>query len=139
MIAVLATARPRAELSKAEVDKAELDDVALLAQETFMTSGPRRMPERPVPRWSAGSATSLSKENVGEPRNGAHKLRFVCLGWEHRKGRNHDRSIRIHKGACAYSCRVSMSVHGPVLRRSYFIGQSEGDVKVDSDGLQSPR
>ena len=26
-----------------------------------------------------------------------------------------------------------------VMRRSYFIGQSEGDVKVDSDGLQSPR
>ena len=33
VIAVLATARPRAELSKAEVEKAELDDVALLAQE----------------------------------------------------------------------------------------------------------
>ncbi len=26
-----------------------------------------------------------------------------------------------------------------ILRRSYFVGQSEGDVKVDSDGLQSPR
>ena len=25
------------------------------------------------------------------------------------------------------------------VRRSYFVGQSEGDVKVDSDGLQSPR
>ena len=36
---------------------------------TFMTSGPRRMPERPVPRWSAGSATSLSKEDFGEPRD----------------------------------------------------------------------
>ena len=25
------------------------------------------------------------------------------------------------------------------LRWSYFVGQSEGDLKVDSDGLQSPR
>ena len=33
VIAVLATARPHAELSKAEVEKAELDDVALPAQE----------------------------------------------------------------------------------------------------------
>ncbi len=39
VIAVLATARPRAELSKAEVDKAELDDVALLAQEDLHDLG----------------------------------------------------------------------------------------------------
>ena len=25
------------------------------------------------------------------------------------------------------------------VRWSYFVGQSEGDLKVDSDGLQSPR
>ena len=25
------------------------------------------------------------------------------------------------------------------LRWSYFVGQSEGDLKVDSDGVQSPR
>ena len=26
-----------------------------------------------------------------------------------------------------------------IVRWSYFVGQSEGDLKVDSDGLQSPR
>ena len=29
--------------------------------------------------------------------------------------------------------------HQGRLRWSYFVGQSEGDLKVDSDGLQSPR
>ena len=26
-----------------------------------------------------------------------------------------------------------------IVRWSYFVGQSEGDLKVDSDGVQSPR
>ena len=30
-------------------------------------------------------------------------------------------------------------VRGVEVRWSYFVGQSEGDLKVDSDGLQSPR
>ena len=40
--------------------------------------------------------------------------------------------------------RDAIQEHGPDLvgfevRWSYFVGQSEGDLKVDSDGLQSPR
>ena len=32
-----------------------------------------------------------------------------------------------------------VSEGGGRMRWSYFVGQSEGDLKVDSDGLQSPR
>ena len=35
--------------------------------------------------------------------------------------------------------RAGVYFEAGFVRRSYFVGQSEGDVKVDSYGLQSPR
>ena len=69
VLAVLATARPRAELSEAEVEKAERDHVALLAQEDLHELWKRGASRRDqCPGGSPVSANSLSTEDFWQAK-----------------------------------------------------------------------
>ena len=74
VMAVLATARPRGELSKADVEKAERDDVALLAQEDLHGL------------WTAAQAGETSTQAVRRLRDQLRQVGYRRALKKHRRG-----------------------------------------------------